>query len=73
MALLGGEAGEQLVVEVDELLQHVPAGPRVARVVLVGQPALGEVHRDAHRAGVEALADVLLGLVTQSIRNWSRG
>ena len=30
-------------------------GPGVARVVLVRQPALGEVDRDAHGAGVEAL------------------
>ena len=62
-ALRRGEAVEQPVVEVDEVLEHVLAGPRIARVVLVRQPALGEVDRDPDRAGVEALADVLLALV----------
>ena len=66
-ALLGREAGEHAVVEVDEVLEHVLAGPGVARVVLVRQPPLGEVDRDAHRAGVEAAADVLLALVDEVV------
>ena len=52
---------------VDELVEHVLVGPRIARVVLVGQPALGEVDRDPHRAGGEALADVLLDLVAEVV------
>ena len=61
----GGEAVDHAVVEVDELLEHVLVGPGVARVVLVREAALGEVDRDAHRAGGERLADVLLGLVAE--------
>ena len=61
--LLGAEAVKDAVVEVDELLQHVLARPRIARVVLVGQPPLGEVDRDADGAGVKAPADVLFDLV----------
>ena len=66
-ALLGAEAVDHAVVEVDELLEHVLVRPGVARVVLVRQPAFGEVDRDAHRAGVEALADVLLDLVAEVV------
>ena len=61
------EAVDHAVVEVDELLEHVLAGPGVARVVLVREAALGEVDRDAHGAGVEALADVLLDLVAEVV------
>ena len=63
--LLGAEAVDHAVVEVDELLEHVLVRPGVARVVLVRQPALGEVDRDAHGARVEAPADVLLDLVAE--------
>ena len=62
-ALLGREALEQPIVEVDELPEHVLPGPGIAGIVLVRQPALGEVDRDPDRAGGEALADVLLALV----------
>src|SRR5215208_3708884 len=55
------------VVEVDELLEHVLVGPGVAEVVLVREPALGEVDRDALGAGGERLADVLLDLVAQVV------
>ena len=63
--LLGAEAVDHAVVEVDELLEHVLVGPGVAAVVLVREPALGEVDRHAHGAGVEAPADVLLDLVAE--------
>ena len=65
--LLGREAIDHAVVERDELVEHVLVRPGVARVVLVGEPALGEVDRDAHGAGVEALADVLLDLVAEVV------
>ena len=64
-ALLRREPVDDAVVEVDEVLQHVAVRPRVARVVLVREPALGEVDRDADGAGVEAAPDVLLALVAQ--------
>jgi hypothetical protein len=62
-ALVGREAVEHAVVEVDELLEHVLIGPRVPGVVLVRQPTFGEVHRHASRTGSEALTDVLLALI----------
>lgn len=65
LALVGGEAVEDLVVQVDECLEQVGAGPRVARVLLRGQTTLGEVDADALRAGLEGAADVLLALVDQ--------
>lgn len=64
-ALLGGEAVEDLVVQVNEGLEEVGASPRVARVLLGGQTALSEVDADALGAGLEAQADVLLALVDQ--------
>ena len=63
----GAEAIDHAVVEVDELLEHVLVGPGVARVVLVREPALGEVDRDALGAGGECLADVLLDLVAEVV------
>ena len=66
-ALLRREAVDHAVVEVDELLEHVLVGPGVARVVLVREPALGEVDRDAHGAGGERLPDVLLDLVAEVV------
>ena len=67
LALLGREAVDHAVVEVDELLEHVLVRPGVARVVLVREPALGEVDRDAHGAGGERLPDVLLDLVAEVV------
>ena len=61
----GREPVDDPVVELDELAEHVAAGPRVAGIVAAGEPPFGEVDRDPGRPGREALADVLLALVAQ--------
>jgi len=52
-------------VQLDELLEHRPAGPRVARVVLTSEAPFGEGRSRPDRTGRERLPDVLLGRVAQ--------
>ena len=41
------------------------AGPRVARVILAGKPALREIDRHSCRAERKASADILLALIAE--------
>ena len=63
------EPGQDAIVELDEGVKKLCTGPRVARVLLCGQPALGEVDRDSLGPRREAAADVLLTLVASSLRH----
>lgn len=49
LALFGGEAVEHFIVEVDESVEELGAGPGVARVVLGGEAAFCEVDAEEMR------------------------
>jgi hypothetical protein len=46
LPLRRGEAVQNLVVDVNEGLEHLPAGPRIARVVLASKPTWNAISQE---------------------------
>lgn len=68
-SFISRESVKDTVVEVNELLEHVLAGPGdVTSIILVGKTTLSEVNRDADGTSSKAVADVFLYLIANVIQ-----
>lgn len=67
-SFISRESVKDTVVEINELLEHVLAGPGVTSIILVGKTTLSEVNRDADGTSSKAVADVFLHLIANVIQ-----
>jgi len=67
LPLSSPEAVQNQIVEFDERLQQINAGPRITRVPLCCETAFGEVYADAFGAGIETASDIPLALVNEVV------